>query len=107
MKIELKPIVDQLTEAINLEKGYKVSAMIDEDNDNKLMGWMIVKVLDDGTLLPQSTLKFDTIKELINNIKELNNNRILFENLIKDNKRKEISFFEDKLRLANVNKFEL
>ena len=65
MKVELKPIIDQLTEAIGLDKGYKVSAIIDENKDDQLAGWIIVKVLDDGTLLPQSNLKFKNIKELI------------------------------------------
>jgi len=65
MKVELKPIIDQLTEACGLSDGYKVSAMIDENKDDQLIGWIIVKVLDDGTLLPQSNLKFKNIKELI------------------------------------------
>lgn len=64
MKIELKPIIDQLTEAIGLMEGYKVSAMID-DHDDKLIGWMIVKVLEDGTILPQPGDRFSNIKELI------------------------------------------
>ena len=71
MKIELKPIVDQLTEALNLEEGFKVSAMIDEDNDNKLLGWIIVKVLEDGTLLPQCNCKYDNIKQLIEAYKNI------------------------------------
>lgn len=65
MKIELKPIVDQLTEAIGLMEGYKVSAMIDDANNDKLVGWMIVKVLEDGTILPQPGDRFSNIKELI------------------------------------------
>jgi hypothetical protein len=65
MKIELKPIIDQLTETINLEEPYRVSAMIDDDKENKLVGWTIVKVLEDGTILPQSNCKFNNIKELI------------------------------------------
>lgn len=65
MKIELKPIVEQLTEAVGLEKGYAVGAMIDEDNDDKLIGWMILKVLEDGTLLPQSNKQYNTIKEML------------------------------------------
>lgn len=65
MKVELKQIVDQLTEAIGLKEGYKVSAMIDDSKENQLVGWMVVKVLEDGTLLPQSELKFKNIKELI------------------------------------------
>ena len=35
MKVELKEIVDQLTEAIDLKPGYKVSALIDTDNGDK------------------------------------------------------------------------
>ena len=65
MKVELKQIVDQLTEAVGLEDGYKVSAMIDDSKEEQLVGWMIVKVLEDGTLLPQSEFKFKNIKELI------------------------------------------
>ena len=65
MKVELKQIVGQLTEAIGLEDGYKVSAMIDDSKEEQLVGWMIVKVLEDGTLLPQLELKFKNIKELI------------------------------------------
>jgi hypothetical protein len=34
MKIELKPIIDQLTEAIELPNGQKVSALIDDDGDS-------------------------------------------------------------------------
>lgn len=65
MKIELKQIIDQLSEAINLDNGYKVCAMIDSDKDNEIVGWNIVKVLDDGTIIPQNDYKFKNIKELI------------------------------------------
>ena len=40
MKIELKPIIDQLSEAIELDDGYKVSALIDNRED--IVGWTIV-----------------------------------------------------------------
>ena len=58
MKVELKEIVDQLTEAIELKPGYKVSALIDTDNNDNLCGWMIVQESEDGT-------KFNNLKELL------------------------------------------
>ena len=65
MKIELKEIVDQLTEAIELKLGYKVSALIDTDNNDKLCGWMIVQESEDGTLTPVDGTKFNNLKELL------------------------------------------
>ena len=41
MKVELKDITDQLTEAVNIKKGQKVAALID---DGKIVGWIIVSV---------------------------------------------------------------
>ena len=65
MKIELKPIIDQLTEAVGLEEGYKVSALIDTANGDSLTGWTIVKVSDDGTIEPVKDVIFKDIKDLI------------------------------------------
>ena len=65
MKIELKDIVDQLTEAIDLKPGYKVSALIDTDNGDKLCGWMIVQESEDGTVRPVDGTKFNNLKELL------------------------------------------
>ena len=65
MKVELKQIVEQLTELINLEDGYKVAGIVDT-NTNIIEGWQIVKVLDDGEILPIETLKFKTVNELMN-----------------------------------------
>ena len=65
MKIELKEIVDQLTEAIELKPGYKVSALIDTDNNDKLCGWMIVHESEDGTITPVDGTKFNNLKELL------------------------------------------
>ena len=63
MKIELKEIIDQLTDAIQLKKGQKVSALID---NNKIVGWIIVDVLEDGTIKPIDDYKvYKNIKELI------------------------------------------
>lgn len=64
MKIELKQIIDQLTEACGLDDGYKVSALID-DNEN-IVGWTIVKVFEDGHIEPINDVKFKNIDELIN-----------------------------------------
>ena len=58
MKIELKEIVDQLTETIELKPWYQVSALIDTDNNDNLCGWMIVQESEDGT-------KFNNLKELL------------------------------------------
>jgi hypothetical protein len=65
MKVELKEIVDQLTEAIELKPGYKVSALIDTDNNDKLCGWMIVQESEDGTITPVDGTKFNNLKELL------------------------------------------
>jgi hypothetical protein len=64
MKIELKPIIDQLTEAIELPNGQKVSALIDDDGDS-LVGWTVVNIYEDGTIEPISKERYGTIKELI------------------------------------------
>ena len=64
MKVELKEIIEQLSEAINLTEGYKVSALIDDEQDNKIVGWTVVKVFDDGTIKPVNK-NFDNLKELI------------------------------------------
>lgn len=66
MKVELKQIIDQLTEACGLSDGYKVSALIDDENDNKIVGWTIVKVCEDGRIEPINDVKFKNIDELIN-----------------------------------------
>lgn len=66
MKVELKQIIDELTDAINLPKGQKVSAIIDTD---KIVGWTIVEVHEDGTIKPISDKKFNNLKGLISEYK--------------------------------------
>ena len=67
MRVELKEIINQLTEAINLQDGFKVSALID-DNTNQIVGWTIVEVTDDGTIsVVDESMKFNSIKELFDN----------------------------------------
>ena len=72
MKVELKTIVDQLSDALPLSKPLKVAAIIDEANNNEIIGWTIVYVNEDGTI-SKSSLKekmlfgiFGTLKELFN-----------------------------------------
>ena len=66
MKVELKQIIDELTDAINLPKGQKVSAIIDTD---KIVGWTIVEVHEDGSIKPISDKKFNNLKGLISEYK--------------------------------------
>lgn len=63
MKVELKQIIDQLTEAICLKEGYKVAALIDDDGET-IVGWTIVGVDNEGNLTP-SGIKFKNIDELL------------------------------------------
>ena len=62
MKVELKPIIDQLSELLELPEGLKVSALVN-DND-EIVGWTIVKVSEDGTISPITDKRFKSIKEL-------------------------------------------
>ena len=62
MKVELKQIIDELTDAINLPKGQKVAALIDSD---EIVCWTIVDVYEDGSIKPISDKKFTNLKELI------------------------------------------
>jgi hypothetical protein len=64
MKVELKEIIDQLTETINIKDGHKVSALIDE---GKIVGWIIVKVNGDGSIKPINDTVYKNIKELVYN----------------------------------------
>ena len=51
MKVEIKEVVDQLTKAFALREGYKVAMNIDDDGH--IVGWSIVKVEEDGTIIAQ------------------------------------------------------
>lgn len=65
MKVELKEICSQLTEAIELDKNHKVAACFENPESEKLVGWIIVKVDKDGKTTPEGE-KYDSIKNLIN-----------------------------------------
>jgi hypothetical protein len=64
MKVELKQVIDQLTEALNLTENVKVCALID-DSEN-IVGWNVVDVNEDGKITPQFDSYFKNLKELIN-----------------------------------------
>ena len=63
MKVELKQIIDQLSETCNLDNNHNVAAIIDH-NDN-IVGWTIVEVFEDGNIKPLEGVNFNSIKELI------------------------------------------
>ena len=66
MKIELTQIINELTDAINLPKGQKVAALI---NIDKIVGWTIVDVHEDGSIKPTSDKMFNNLKDLITEYK--------------------------------------
>lgn len=65
MKVELKQIIEQLTEVFNFGDNIKVSAIIDTNTD-RIVGWTRVKVNEDGTIeMVDKDEKFDTIKQML------------------------------------------
>ena len=66
MKVELKQIIDELTEAINIPKEQKEAAVI---NIDKIVCWTIVDVHEDGSIKPISDKKFNNLKGLISEYK--------------------------------------
>ena len=60
MKVELKQIIDELTDAIGLPEGRKVAAYVKE---GKVVGWTIVDLWNGYNLI--SDKKFNNIKELL------------------------------------------
>lgn len=65
MKVELKEILDQLTDALSFDDNIKVSALIDSDT-GRIVGWTRVKVGEDGTItMVDKDEKFDTIKQML------------------------------------------
>ena len=68
MKVELKEICEQLTEALSLEKNQKVAACFENPESGKLVGWIIVKEnKKTGAIEPQGE-KYSTLKELFESI---------------------------------------
>ena len=64
MKVKLKQIIDELTDAIGLPEGQKVGAIVDKGN---VVGWIIVDVYENGRIKPISDKKYNNIKELLTN----------------------------------------
>jgi hypothetical protein len=56
--------MNQLSEALDLSDGTKVSALID---GNSIVGWYIVTVFDDGTIKPINDKVYKNLKELMDN----------------------------------------
>ena len=73
MKIELKLVIDQLTELLNLSGNRKVSAVINEEYDNEFLGWCLVRQEENGQIIPQLGTRVATIKELFENFYEKEN----------------------------------
>ena len=63
MKVELKQIIDQLSDALDLEENKKVAALVE---DEEIVGWTIVEVAEDGTINPVDDNKFENLKGLLN-----------------------------------------
>ena len=62
MKVELKPIIDQLSDAIGLPVGTTVAALID---NGELKGWTLARLMPDGQLISVSEKTYATIKDLL------------------------------------------
>ena len=74
MKLELKFVCDQLTEAIGFKDDRKVAALFDDQNDNQFIGWCIVRYNpENGEIVPMLGTKVKTIKELFENFYEKEN----------------------------------
>lgn len=64
MKIELKEICEQLTEALGLKKNLRVAACFKTPGSDELVGWIIVKEnKKTGAIEPQGE-KYKNLKEL-------------------------------------------
>lgn len=70
MKVELKEICEQITEALPLKKDHKVAACFENPESGKLVGWIIVKEdKKTGNILPQGE-RYPNLKELFNAYKD-------------------------------------
>ena len=80
MKVKLKQIIDELTDAINLPKGQKVAALVDS---GKVVGWIIFNNYNnkDSMTTEQKAKRYD---EVVNEIKNLHDN-LLKEGVINEN----------------------
>lgn len=67
MKVELKSIIKQLNEALYLDKGQSVSALIDTDNDDEIIGWTIVNLNENGDIKTVGNHIYENIRQLLIN----------------------------------------
>ncbi len=65
MKVELKQIIDQLSDALDLAEGQKVAALVE---DEEIVGWTIVNVFENGVITPVNDKKFTDIKDMFKSI---------------------------------------
>lgn len=66
--IDLKLVIDQLTEAIGLKDDRKVAALFDDQNNNEFIGWCIVRYnKENGEIIPMLGTKYYTLKEFLEN----------------------------------------
>lgn len=79
MKIELKTIVDQLSDVMKLPEGYKVTALMEDDGT--LTGWTVTRVSRNGEIEPVLSNAHETIKEMIDDwtpiMKEVTQDRLI------------------------------
>lgn len=65
MKVELKQIIDQLSDALDLAEDQKVAALVE---DEEIVGWTIVNVFENGVITPVNDKKFTNIKDMFKSI---------------------------------------
>jgi len=70
MKVELKEICEQITEALPLKKNHKVAACFENPENGKLVGWIIVKEnKKTGAIEPQGE-RYQNLKDLFDAYKD-------------------------------------
>ena len=63
MKVELKQIIDQVTEALDLPDYLRVCALID-DIDNNIVGWNVAEIDEYGDIRLIFDKGFENLKEM-------------------------------------------
>ena len=61
----LEPICHQLTQALGLEKDYRVAASIVDAEPLMVHEWCIVKVQQDGSIQPLDGERYRTIRDML------------------------------------------
>ena len=63
MKVELKQIIEQVTEALGIPDDLRVCALID-DIDNNIVGWNVGEIDEDGDIKLIFDKGFENLKEM-------------------------------------------